>query len=69
LYKNGKYILAESVFTILIITENCDILQLNQDFFVSRIVYRVSREEKELEKKEDRKTKAINILLSFLLST
>ncbi|GAH61441.1 unnamed protein product [marine sediment metagenome] len=35
--------------------------------FVSRIAYRVSREEKELEKKEDKKTKAINILFSFLL--
>jgi len=32
---------------------------------VSRIAYQVSREEKELEKKEDRKTKAINILFSF----
>jgi len=32
-------------------------------------VYRVSGEEKELEKKEDGKTKVINILLSFLLST
>ena len=30
--------------------------------FVSRDAYRVLREEKELEKKEDRKTKAINIL-------
>jgi len=28
--------------------------------------YRVSREEKELDKKEDRKTKAINIFSSFL---
>jgi len=35
--------------------------------FVSRIEYRVSREEKELEKKEDRKIKEINFLLSFLL--
>jgi hypothetical protein len=32
-------------------------------------VYRVSREEKELEKREDGKTKVKNILLSFLLPT
>ena len=32
-----------------------------------RIAYIVSREEKELKKKEDRKTKAIDILFSFLL--
>jgi len=33
----------------------------------TRIAYCVLREEKELAKKEDKKTKAINILFSFLL--
>jgi len=32
---------------------------------VSSIAYRVSREEKELEEKEDRKTKVINIFFSL----
>ena len=41
-------------------------MQIIFSYCVLRIAYRVSREEKELGKKEDRKIKAINILSSFL---